>query len=267
MNNPPKRAIILGSGASVRQDMWGVPIKEAPLWNHLVNEYTVGLNFSYRYFESTFQMFVDYNFYITWKYDLDRLPLLVGMDSSHIGKKKDTHGKLICEKGDNLFLLPRAEKQQYWGKECWTKGFYKAYLCGLFAITFLEALGVKEIYLLGYDGKATKGKTHFYQDDPSVGFVIKDGKKETGVGFKKQNGKRVYNTGVYSNSDLSKQFEVYDQNKIKIINVNPNSAITAFPTIGYKEFYNILKEDPQPRLQSRARTWTENLLIERLKDD
>ena len=277
MDKFPKRIIIIGSGASVRQGLWDTEISEIPIWKTIKNEYTIGLNFSYKWFVPTVQMFVDYHFYMNLKKDLDLLPLIVGKEDPHIGIKKDDKGKLLCEIGKNLYLLPAnktemvdGKKKKYWGLNSWEKGFYDPVLVGIFALTFAIACGFKEIYLLGFDCKDINKKTHFYQGDKEkTGYLKKEDRIKSGIGFtlNKKTNRYVYKTQVYD-TDINDKFRVFEEelNKIKIINVSPESKIDIFPKIDYEEFYEILKEDERIILQSRAREEVRNLLETRLKE-
>lgn len=275
MNNPYKRAFIIGGGASIRNGLWDIEIKNLPIWKVLKNQYTIVTNFAYKWFTGTIHSFVDYHFYMCLKNDLDNLPLIIGNQDPHIGIKKNDNGSLLCKPGRNLYLLPPSKhekindkKVKYHGIKSWEKGFYTPALVGLFSLTFAIACGFKEIYLLGYDGKEIDGRTHFYQGDKDrTGYLMKHGKIKTGVGKYKCGDKYIYHTSQYNNEkSLNNYFEPYkdELSRIKIFNVSPLSKIKVFPKIDYTELYSILEKEPKLVLQSRARYWTENLIRKNL---
>lgn len=274
--NFPKRIIILGSGASIPFD------NEKGLDKRLIDllqtEYSIGLNLFYKYgCETTFVTWADWQFYRENLSELEKLPLLVG-------KYDPSLFRLELLKS-NTIALPYCSK--YWGKESWSpdfivgksvweKGFYGAHLVGLFCLTLAIALGFEEIYLCGFDCLEINGKTHFYQD---VVDLNEKRKGESvlvhyGVGKKELKNKRdnttrmIYNTGTYNDDDVkfNRRWEPYKKelNRIKIVNVSPDSRIRAFPKISYEQMYNILEEDPGQVLQSTARGQIRDMIESRL---
>lgn len=263
----PKRIIIIGGGASIRQGEWDKPIKDLPLWDILKKEYTIGTNFNYKWLIPTVHMFVDYHFYMIEQSKLSQLPLIVGRKEPHLGVKKNSDGSLVCEVSTNTYLLPTVS--QYTGEKAWINGFYKGTLVGIFALNFAIACGFQEIYLLGFDACSVDGRTHFYQGDKeNTGTLMKEGKPFTGVGWKIHSAtkKREYKTSVY-NSSIDNHFKAFkpELDKIKIINVSPNSKINVFPKIDYREFYARLEADRRMILQSSARQEIEEIILKRLK--
>ena len=266
-----KRAIIVGSGASIRQHLWDTPITNLPIWQAIKNEFTIGLNFNYKFFPFTIVMFGDYWFYQMHKAQLDNLPLVLGMYNRHLSRNGKNNTTQI---NNNIYLLPLNQTETinnkrivYWGKDSWTKGFYSGHLVGLIALTFAIAIGCKEIFLLGFDACETDGRTHFYQGDKDkTGYYQRNGIEQTGVGtYFNKAGKKLYKTGMY-NTDINQYYKVYesDLNRINIFNVSPESKINIFPKITYKEFYDILKNNPEPILQTNAREFIERLLLTKL---
>lgn len=261
------RCFILGSGSSIRQNLWNVPIYYLPIWKALGGEIVFGLNWSYLYHESTIQMFSDYQFYIAKQKVLNVLPLIVGADSPHIGIREYEPNKK-CEPGKNLILLPMTNK--YNGENSWTKGFYSTQLIGMLALTYAIALGFKNIYLLGFDCCETndfdgKKHTHFYDDDKDAGWYEWQNKKKSGVGFT-ENGK--YKTSTYNDNSVNdKWFSVY-KNEVKkrnIWNVSLNSKLTTFCKLSYNELYKTIQLEPSNIDQNKVRKEIVDITKEKLK--
>lgn len=241
----PKTCFILASGASVRDNLWHVPIQYLPIWQALKDKFVVSINWGYKFINPALEIFVDYRFYATEKEGLDKLNLIIGKDDPFYIREKDNYSSRI---NDNLFLLKDAEgknvddkgmRSYYWNKESWKKGFYCGQLSGIWAISIMLQLGCENIYLLGYDANETNGYTHFYQDDGVTGHMNWKGQKQCGVG-KDERGN--YNTGTY-NKDINWWFDPLKVEANKIINVNPNSAINTFKKISYAELYKILESE------------------------
>jgi len=232
-----KRVCIIGSGNSLQEGL------DKNIQNLLKNEITFTLNEEFRFFDSTATFFTDWTFYQCREKLLKNHPLIIGRFDSHIGAKDRKTKKLYCSKLPQLIMLPSSSKYL---DNPWNKGFYIGVLCGLFTLTFTIALGVKEIFLLGFDGKSVNGKTHHYQGIKDFGiFVNEEGRPRTGVGL--TNG--VYNTGVFNKSRKSWNNDFWNKykpelKKIKIYNVSPESTIDTFPKINYDEFISKIKENP-----------------------
>jgi len=246
------RAIIIGSGSSVRQNQWDTDPVDLSLWDAIKDEFTIGLNFSHKYYNSTILMYADYQFYASQKEKLDELPLVLGKTDGYYNRK----GSVSL--GDNVILLKEAETGQYikwnekekgthlkyWGKEAWSRGFYCSQLIGMKALNMAIALNCDEIYLLGFDATDINGHTHFY-DDTNAGTYVWDTQKHNGVG-KHDNG--AYRTGNYNKiEELNKHwFKPFEQElkNIDIYNVSVNSKIDVFPKTTYAEFYDKIKQNP-----------------------
>lgn len=240
----PNTCFIIGSGASIRQNMWNISAYDLPIWEKLKNKFIVTLNWGYKFINPTIEMFADYQFYTQEKEELDKLNLIVGRNDSFFTRELKYSNRI----NDNLFLIPSApiEKENGkiiqkcgWGEDSWKKGFYCSQLTGILSLSFIIALGCTNIYLLGYDGNETNNYTHFYQDDLKIGYIFSNGKKRTGIG---KNEKGLYKTNTY-NQSLDKWFQLFQPylNTIKIWNVNLNSAISIFPKISYNELYKNLQ--------------------------
>ena len=188
------RAIILGSGASVRQNQWDIDIDKLSIWNVLKDEFTIGCNWSYKWFNSTVLMYSDYQFYFTQQKNLKHVPLILGKkDGAYLRKdgiRIDNNVILLdeCKHTKRLKYNTREAGMHptYWGKDAWTKGFYSSQLVGMKALNLAIALNCEEIYLLGFDACDINGHTHFY-DDTDTGTYVWNNHKHCGVG-KDKNG-------------------------------------------------------------------------------
>ena len=251
------KAILIASGYSIRQNMWDIPISKLPIWEKIQNEFTIGMNWSCAFFNSTVYMYNDYQWYFTQrdKLKLDSIPLILGKEDGYYLHKDSP------KKGDNVILLKECECTQrfkynekglgmhpaYWGKDAWNKGFFCSQLIGIKAINLAIALHCKEIYLLGFDACGDEqGRTHFYSDT-ELGKYKWNNQKHCGVG-KDERGN--YRTGNFNKiEELNKfWFEPFKQeleDGIEIYNISLDSKIDIFPKISYKKFYNRLKENPE----------------------
>jgi len=209
-----KQIIIIGGGYSIKPEI------EKGLWNKLKGKYTIGLNYSYHYFDSSVQMYVDHKFYTDESERLKSLPLIIG--KLHSNLKNKIHPNTIML--NSCHAYDRTIK----------RGVYKASLVGIFALT-LSIYFIKkgEIYLLGYDfggykaEKDEKGRkiTHFYQKEIN----------HRGIGKIDYYGS--HNRG---HTDFGCFRELED---IKIYNVGLESYLGEFPKISYQEFYNKLNPE------------------------
>jgi len=241
----PKRAIVIGSGASILQGRDST--SAIAVWDKIQDELTIGINWCFKYFVPTVSLFGDYHFYLKEKENLSELPLVFGMQDAYYTRAKvsDKINTEIFHLHDNIYMLPNrvpemidGVKTEYFGADAWKKGFYSRYLSGILGINLTIALGCTEIYLLGFDGCATNGKTHFYQGEFNASHVSEEGRERSGVGQKKDG---TYKTSVY-NQNFSLKYEPFKNEKAKIYNVSPNSKLTTFNKINYDEFYDRLDE-------------------------
>ena len=126
----PKQLIIIGGGASINQ------CKMKVLQDKLKGHFTCGINYSYKYFQSTFLCCMNYtDFYDVNRKELTKLPLIITCNRPHPSN---------WEK--NTILI--------------NKNFQ---LSGILALYIGIELGIEEIYLLGFDYGAQNNKSHFYQ--------------------------------------------------------------------------------------------------------
>lgn len=194
-----KQVIIIGGGYSISEGI------KQQLWHRLKDRFTIGLNYSYRYFEPTALCYVDNAFCRDNEQALKQLPLVI--------TKKSAGGE------ENGFVtLPPAMIYDRSLK----KGVYNPQLCGMFALSLaIYLIGEGEIYLLGYDFGKVSGKTHFYQDKLT----------HRGVG----------KTDYYSSEKSLGKFDCYKHlTGISIFNVSPESGLNQFTKIDYGTFFNLL---------------------------
>ena len=224
----PNRAIIIGSGSSIKEVQSSLP-------SALEKECTFVINWGYHDFPATVNTFVDYEFYNQEKAELDKLGLVIGRDDPKLSK--------VFPVGDNVSLLSGAGR--YFGKQSWNNGFYSGALSGLFTLTVAIALGFQEIYLLGYDFCEINGLTHYYQGDGRNLGIKKVPAGEpghfrnvTGVG-KEPSDPTIYCTGCY-NSDPSLLFDAYHPTKFLEIDLDEGT---------WKELLNEIKgQEPEDEL-------------------
>lgn len=246
------RVCIIGSGASVRQSLWDISIDKLPIWTAIKNEITFGLNWTDKWHIPTVQMFMDYQLYITRQKEYNKLPLVIGKDNPHIGLREYDSNKK-CIPGNNLILLPPSG--EFHGVDSWTKGFGKAQLVGLMALTVACVLGFKNIYLLGFDCCEIDSRTHFYQGDKeNTGKYEWQRIEHNGMG--KINDKK-YRTSDYNNDVTTLYFDTYKEElkKRNIYNVSLNSQIKTFPKISYNDFYTALEAFSNKETQDSVRNY------------
>lgn len=226
----PKDLIILGGGASVLKGM------EKGLFDLLPNTFCIGLNYSYKFVQTTAICGVDETFYNEQVNELVELPLYIG---------KEYHA--LKKRGPNTIFFRCNDK---YDREL-DKGIYTPTLTGLFCLSlFIRFLDVGNIYLLGYDYgplKNDKGEmiyedqlprkplTHWYQ-----------GKfQHRGIGKINWYTATVidYDATQKRISHAEKEFRPYaEEPKVKIWNVSPDSNIPYFEKINYEQFFQKIKE-------------------------
>ena len=247
-----KRGVVVGSGASIRQGKWDIPIHSLPVWSAIQNELSIGINWCYKYFNPTVTLFGDFEFYRAEFENLRKLPLAFGMQDAYWGKTLKVRWPELYHLEDNIYLLPNRLDGKYWGTDAWKYGFYDRWLSGILGINLAVALGCTEIYLLGFDCCSTEGRTHFYQDEFKAVHRSQNDKDVSGVGFSRSGN---YKTNLY-NQDFDEKFFPFKKEleRIEILNVSKNSGITVFPKIGYSEFYDrLLKGEVQEKPQDKLR--------------
>lgn len=261
-----KRAIIIGGGNSIRQNEL-CKSHNLSIWRNIQNEFTIGINFSFKFFIPTVLLYGDYKFYIAEKEDLVKLPLVFGTQDPFYSREKiaKTNYNETYYLHDNIYLLKNRiiedeSKIPYHGLQGWEKGFYDRYLSGILAIHLAICCGCQEIYLLGMDCCAINDKTHFYEGEIKAVNKAPEGEERCGIGLREDGS---YKTNVY-NQNFNERFEPFKQDfeKVKIYNVSPESKITLFSKITYTEFYEKIKQK-EPHSQDYLRHQLLNLYHEK----
>ena len=204
---------LIGGGPSIKGN-------EESIRSLMPNCFSIGINYSYKYFKTDMQVAVDPEFISS------HLPILNSFPISVVRK-------YTCLKHldmGNTIALPIAYTHKDLGRIV-TEGVYCHLLSGLFAMTLTLHLFLKlgrkgNIYMFGFDskgvGKDAQGKelTHFYQGD---------GENHRGIGF----------VDFYNKANHHALWDVYSRDiktlGINVYNVSPQSAIDNFKKIDYKE--------------------------------
>ena len=210
--NKPSQLILLGGGSSLKEGI------DMGLFEKIKGKFSIGTNYSYKFFPSTFQTFVDSTFYNAQKLELEKLPLIVGQC------------RHIKDKLPNTLAIPSVSVYNRDLKG----GIYSAKLCGIYTLSLaIYLLDEGDLFLLGMDmGAITKNFddkkrkiTHWYQgqtEHRGVGKVSYYDVKERG----------------------EKDFGCFkDEKKIHIYNVSTLSKINVFPKIDYKTFFEKLNNE------------------------
>ena len=195
-----KQLIIVGGGYSIKEGI------HKGLIDELKDKFVCGINYSYRYFDSTCLICLNYNdFYDKNRQELVQLPLILTTERPHPSQYED-----------NTLILPH--KIQY-------------RLTGILALDIgCNLLEEGEIFLLGFDYSEYKKKkdskkrpvTHFYQGQI----------EHRGIGQSK-----YYHYKDHAKRDFDR---FKNMRKIKIYNVSLNSKIDSFPKISYEQFFDML---------------------------
>jgi len=234
-----RQVVIIGGGTSVIDGI------KSSLFGQLKDKFTVGLNYSHHFINTTFLMCVDETFANDQKYYLGRLPLVIGME--HSGLSAAT----------NIIPLPATTE---YSRDC-RKGVYQASLVGLFALSFMiYVLDEGEIFLLGYDYGSQKGNgvqgraydaqgralTHWYQHGDLRSIYTGERLQISHRGIGKVNWYEATQVDEKSQGRISRaehEFKVYqNEKKVSIYNVSLDSRINTFPKIGYDQFFELLNK-------------------------
>lgn len=227
-------AIIIGSGNSLCSGL------ERGLIDYIEKYPSFGINDAVRFFNCTAYTFGDWTAYAS-RYDLYKTKnLVIGRYDTHIGNKIE--GAIPCPKQPDLILLQGSGK--YNGDEGLSKGLYSSVLTGAFTLNLACRLGFKKIFLCGFDCCEINNRTHFYQDTPNAGqYIDYEGKPTTGVGFNEDG---TYKTSFYNKDDkrINELWEPFlQETKSQIFNVSPESKISVFPKITYREMFKQLDSE------------------------
>lgn len=205
----PNQIILIGGGYSIKEGI------EKDLWNKIKYSFAIGINYSFKWFKSTINIFVDHLFYEETKEQIKSLSLIIG---KKYGQLKPLPNTILLPSNDSVYT--RDLKQGVW----------RAMLSGVFGVSLgIYLLDVGEIFLLGYDGRGkiegNKIVTHFYQDE-----FTHRGTSQTGYYDIAQKADEDY--GVYKN-----------EKNVLIYNVSLDSRINIFPKISYDKFFEMLDKE------------------------
>ena len=170
------------------------------LWEKLKKKFTIGINYSYHFFNSTCQVWLDNKFYKENQKDLDKLPLIITKPDKKLPS-------------NTIQLKPMSTYHRDVKRGC-----YKGSLSGIYSLSLaIYLLDVGEIFLLGYDFGEDKRKemkkpgsilalTHFYQGKINHGGVgkinyynTKKRAREDFAPFAKEKKVKIYNVSFISN--------------------------------------------------------------------
>lgn len=227
-----KRAIILGSGYSIREG------QSLGLFNSLKTETTFSINDNIKFVDSTVTCFGDWTCYASRHEWFKKHPLVIGRWDTHFFHK--INGAIDCPNHKGLILLKASGN--YTGTEGLQKGLYTPVLTGVFCLHLAICLGYDEIFLLGMDAGGNNGVTHWYQGIEGAG-VFKNyaGEPTTGVGLNQYGG---YNTSFYNNEEksINDLWKPFTKENVKIYNVSMESRIQVFQKLSYKAFLRIIDD-------------------------
>jgi len=225
-----KSVIILGAGTSIEDGI------SKGLWEKIKGKEIWSLNSIYRIFPSdllpTRQLWVDISFFRR-----------NGAAIQNMSKK----GVILCCKRHAHYAFFGDIIQQY--DVCREKEFYKEKmekvshifigangLVGMFALSLAVREKFDIAYILGFDWGSTSianRKTHCYQDKIKELNIY-----STGAG----------NPEIYLNQNNTpnkkiKDFDLYNKEDCKIVNVSPSSHIYQFEKIDYSEFFKRIEKN------------------------
>lgn len=215
----PKECLIIGSGTSIKP--WISSLQ--PL---CATKFTIGINYSFKTFQTTILTCQDRDFYHGKPNDmgiyenpdiydeLKKLPLIIGLNTNGVDEFKL----------NNTILLPKTEREP---------------LTGLFALKLaMRLMDTGTVYLLGFDWSR---RTGLPERDPNY-----NPKSEIDLHYYRNeithSGTGYY--GYYENHDANKEFlKLTKKNTLKIYNVSPDSNITCFEKINYEKMFGLLSTE------------------------
>jgi hypothetical protein len=242
----PKQLVLIGGGASIKEGL------DKGLKDLIPKTFSCALNFAYKYFNSTLICGIDEKFFNENYKDITKMPLFLGKANCSVN----------IAGGRNCYLFQHSMK---YDRELFG-GIYSSTLAGLFALsTFIKLMDIGEIYLLGFDygpirdlqgrplvDKLGRPLTHFYQEETNH-------IEHRGIGKTNWYTATIADPNKKSQkiTNAQKEFGVYaNETKVKIYNVNPQSAIPTFEKITYDEFFK--KIEPITQTQDEIRKELEN---------
>jgi len=242
INIKSNQAIIIGGGYSIKKG-----IKKG-LFNKIKDKFTIGCNYSYKYFNSTILCYVDKPFYEKQSKinKFKKIPLVIG--------------KYFPDININSNTIPLKVTHKY--NRDLSKGVYKSSLVGYFALSLaIHLLDKGEIFLLGFDfgeirrtdyDKLLKSKKQINE------LVLRDNKNRPLTHFYQNNieHRGIGKINFYNGKDRAKKdFSVYlNEKKVKIYNVSLISKIpdNIFQKISYDKFFKKLNNKQYNQNKVRA---------------
>jgi hypothetical protein len=231
--NKINECIILGGGLSVKEG------QEKGLFQKIENNFVIGINFAFNFFNPTFTCFADpISFYKTYYNEIKDLPLIVGRTAPDIGVKPHPN---------TIFLKPATIYNRNL-----SNGLYHPFLSGIMALSLaIYLLDVGKIWLLGFDnGKITNDREQVdITKVKNKSVIISQGGKYLRNYSHWYQGK-LEHRGIgkiqfyHSDNKVNKLFSVFkNEAKCSIVNVSPNSNLTIFPKISYDEMFSQLNNE------------------------
>lgn len=247
--------IILGGGYSVKKEI------DNGLFLKIKDLYTIGTNYSYKYFDSTLLCFIDNDFYESELKGLSKLNLIIGNCVSN-------------KKLPNTISLPKTNE---YNRDL-SRGVY-GNLTGIYALSLaIYLLDVGEVFLLGNDFGAPVGESKDYifhgsKENKALRPITYKGNILTPSRYiandKKGNKLRslthwyqdkLEHRGIgkdnyyYIKDKANIDFNAFEgETKCKIFNVGLNSRINLFKKIDYPTFFNKLNNHPVNQDELRAK--------------
>lgn len=245
----PNQIIIIGGGYSVKEGI------EKGLWNKLDNSFTIGLNYSYRFYHSTLLGFIDERFYNGGS----NRPI------KKIGEKENPQFKDLeliigawhnkIQPLSNTILLKPSSKYNRNLEE----GVYLLWLAGVFFTSLaIHLLDEGELFLLGID----EGITNFINGYYFTHWYQKEGVKQEPQTINQQlqsneviNKEGIGRIGCYNNQQRKLWNVFKEESKVKIYNVSEKSNLEVFPKISYGTFFSMLTTENMSQKEFREYTF------------
>ncbi len=250
--NELNQIIVCGGGFSITDGI------NQGLWDKIKNKFVIGINFSFKFFNSTLTAFIDGSvFYNRYFEELQSIPLIIGLKKSSI---KQPH--------PNTILLP-------------TNKVPVCSMAGIFAMHLgVKLLGNGEMFLLGMDSGLYPIKQDDTRDKIKIDnkfYLAQDITNKTISHYCRRNIIRQGNKQLlafthfyqdkFTHKGCGRYHFYYDkkhtekwyapfrqQNEVKIYSVNDNPLMdTPFTKISYQQFFSML--DNNNYTQEELREW------------
>jgi hypothetical protein len=130
--------------------------------------------------------------------------------------------RVLFAKSDHTHLQPFK-----WGTSLAT-GLYYGANCGMAALNLAEILGANPIYLLGFDAVASDSREHWHDAYPTEWMIREQQAKEM-----------LYAKWIAEFRRIAKMLKP----ETRVVNLNPDSAIDAFPRVPWIDIRGTIWED------------------------